>query len=470
MAIQDQNDANEKQLRVDPLIEDVNYREKNEGVSNSTWFKKIGGNKSLQRILGPFYRWSKMVWQKVQPSANALWQRFHAAAERLFALADHSSIRGPRVIMRLTIALLAILLMWASFFHIDQVIHAQGQVIASSRTQIVQAADGGILAEMRVEEGDIVTQGQIIAVLEKGRALAAYTESFGKVAALRMTVARLRAEIAEKDLNFSAEIKNAYPELVETQTNLFKQRRQGFLEQIKVLNDNVRLAESELKMNIPLEKNGDISKVDLLRLQRTVNEARGNLIAQRNKYFQDASAELNKAEEDLNAQEQSLSDRTELLDHTDIISPAAGIVKNVKVTTLGGVIRQGDEILQILPTESDLVVETKVKPADMAAMRTGLPAKVKLDAYDYSIFGAMNGVVSYVSPDTLIEDTKAGPITYYRVKVNIGEREFKGKAAGDIEVRPGMTATVDIKTGGRSVLSFLLKPITKTLNESMGER
>jgi adhesin transport system membrane fusion protein len=360
--------------------------------------------------------------------------------------------------------------LWATIFNIDQVIHAQGQVIANSRTQIVQAADGGVLTDMLVQEGDKVSQGQIIAVLEKERATAAYSETLGKVMALKLTVARLQAEIAEKDLVFDANIAKAYPDIYETQMNLYKQRRSGFMEQTQVLRDNIKLADAELNMNLPLEKFGDISKADILRLRRALNEAKTQYINQRNKYFQDASAELNKAEEDRNSQEQILADRRQLLEHTDIIAPAAGIVKNVKVTTLGGVVRQGDEILQILPTESDLVIEAKVKPSDMAAMKTGLKVKVKLDAYDYSIFGAMNGVVTYVSPDTLVEESKAGPVTYYRIKVSIGEAEYKGKAIGDIEVRPGMTATADIKTGLRSVLSFILKPLTKTLNESLGER
>ena len=156
--------------------------------------------------------------------------------------------------------------------------------------------------------------------------------------------------------------------------------------------------------------------------------------------------------------------------HTDIVAPATGIVKSVRVTTLGGVVRQGDEILQILPTESDLVVEAKVKPADMANIKVGLPAKVKLDAYDYSIFGTMTGVVIYVSPDALSEETKAGPTTYYRVKVAISEKDYKADQAEGIEVRPGMTATVDVQTGKRSVLSYLLKPLTKTFTESFGER
>lgn len=402
--------------------------------------------------------------------SNVFWRIFKAFIEKLFALSDHSSVRRPRILLRLALMLFVILFAWASFFEIDQVIHAQGQVIASSRTQLVQAADGGVVTEMRVQEGDEVKQGQIIAVLEKSRAMAAYSESLGKVSALKMTVARLRAELTDKELHYTDEQRRDYPDLVETQSNLYRQRRDGFQAQLTVLKDTLRLAEREYALNAPLEGSGDVSKADLIRLQRAVNEAKGAVVAFRNKYFQDASAELNKAEEDLNAQQQTLADRSELLGHTDILAPATGIVKNVKVTTLGGVVRQGDEILQILPTESDLVVETKVKPADMAHIKTGLGAKVKLDAYDYSIFGAMNGSVSYVSADALSEESKAGPITYYRVKINIGESEFRGKAASNIEVRPGMTATVDIKTGSRSILSFLLKPVVKTLSESFGER
>lgn len=411
-----------------------------------------------------------MWWSLCRPRVAPYWLRFKAFSEKLFALSDHSGLRGPRVMLRVTAVMLALLFAWSALFDIDQVVNAQGQVIASSKTQIIQAVEGGILTDMRVQEGAEVKAGQVIVTLDQDRALAAYTESFGKVTALRMAVARLQAEIAEKPFVIDDTLQKNYSSLAETQMNLYKQRTQGFVEQIKVLKDNVRLAEAELKMNAPLERYGDISKADILRLERVLNEAKSNLINARNKYFQDASTELNKSQEDLNSQEQSLRDRTELLEHTDIVAPVTGIVKSIKVTTLGGVVRQGEEILQILPTEDVLVVEAKVKPADMAAMKVGLPAKVRLDAYDYSIFGSMKGTVSYVSADSLSEETKAGPMTYYRVKVSIQETEYKGKVATDIEVRPGMTATVDVKTGSRSILSFILKPITKTLVQSLGER
>lgn len=409
-------------------------------------------------------------WTSLQPRLIPHWNRFKRVSERLLALNDHTSLRHSRIMLRSMGVFFVVFFLWAAVFHIDQVVKAQGQVIASSKTQIIQAADGGVLSEMLVQEGDEVTAGQVIAVLEKARALAAYQDSLGKVTALRTTVIRLEAEIAEKPFVIPEGTQKDYPTLAETQMNLYKQRVDGFNAQIAVLKDNLRLAESELAMNAPLAKLGDISKADLLRIQRAVNEAKSNIVNYRNKYFQDASTELNKAQEDLNSQEQSLRDRSELLDHTDIISPVAGIVKNIKLTTLGGVVRSGDEILQILPTEDVLVVEAKVKPSDMANMRVGLPAKVKLDAYDYSIFGAMNGTVSYVSADSLTEETRTGPVTYYRVKVNIHESEYKEKASEDLEVRPGMTASVDMKTGARSVLSFILKPVTKTLTDSLGER
>ena len=432
----------------------------------------------IERLKAKSQALGQKLWLKAQPvieqhrpAAERLWARIEAVAAKAFALSDHSNLRLPRILLRVSIAFLVLFFLWATFFKIDQVVHAQGQVIASSRTQIVQAADGGVLVEMKVQEGDEVKAGQIIAILEKERALASFSESQGKVMALRMTVARLQAEITDKPLVYDESIQKNYPTLYETQMNLYKQRTKAIEDQLTVLKDNVQLAQQELSMNLPLEKMGDISKADIMKLKRQVNDARNQYASTKNKYLQDASAELNKAQEDLNSQEQTLADREQLLEHTDIVAPATGIVKSVRVTTLGGVVRQGDEILQILPTESDLVIEAKVKPADMANIKVGLPAKVKLDAYDYAIFGSMNGVVTYVSADTLQEDSKAGPMTYYRVKVSIAEKDFKGsERISDIEVRPGMTATVDIQTGKRSVLSYLLKPVTKTFTEAFGER
>jgi adhesin transport system membrane fusion protein len=434
-------------------------------------FIQVAKNKLLNSIAYKnLLNYTQPIKRYCEVKLPFVWRSWQNSIEYLFALSEHHEVKRPRAVLRLSVIFFTLLLLWATFFKIDQVVNAQGQVIANSKTQIVQSVDGGVLTELKVQEGDEVKQGQIIATLEKDRAMASFSESQGKVISFRMTVARLQAELAEKELVFEKSIYENYPDLVKTQSNLFNRRRQAYNDQLRVLQDNVRLAEEELSMNLPLEKFGDISKADILRLKRNLNEARGNLIALKNKYFQDASTELNKAQEDLNSQEQTLADRKQLLEHTDIVAPATGIVKSIRVTTLGGVIRQGDEILQILPTESDLIIEAKIKPADMAFIKTFLPAKVKLDAYDYSIFGSIHGIVSYVSADSLTEDSKTGPITYYRAKINIRENQLKSKSIKDIEVKPGMTATVDIKTGSRSILSYILNPLAKTLHQSMGEK
>lgn len=361
------------------------------------------------------------------------------------------------------------LLTWAWLAEVDQVTRAPSQVIASARTQVVQSPDGGVLEKLLVKEGDEVKKGQLLAVLERQRTEAAVNDTRAKVAALRIAIARLSAEVFGRSLKFDPALQQ-YSEYITNQTDLYRKRKQAIDQEVAALQDSLRLAREELKMNEPLLKGGDVSQADVLKLQRQVSEIQGQITNKRNKYFQDAQAELTKAQEELNTQVQALSDRTQLLEHTELMAPANGIVKAIRVNTVGGVLRAGEELMQILPTESDLIVEAKVKPADIAFIKAGLPATVKLDAYDYSLFGSMRGTVSYISADTLSEDTKSGELIYYRVQVRISEREFKGKNAANIEVRPGLTATVEIRTGERSVLSFLTKPVTKSLGGAFGER
>lgn len=390
--------------------------------------------------------------------------------KQFFGLSADQPVNKARLILRVSIIGVVILFAWAYFSQIDQVVHAQGQVIAVNRTQSVQSADGGVLSELKVKEGDVVKKGDVVAVLEQERAMAAFDDAYGKVSALRMTVARLQAEVTGSAFSIPPELETKYPDFAQVQKNLYTQRRQALNQQVAQLNESKRIAQSELQLNEPLEKSGDVSRAEILRLKRSVNEIDIQITTLKNKYLQDTSTEWSKAREELSSQEQTLADRQQLLDHTELLAPATGIVKNIRITTLGGVVRQSEEILQILPTESDLVVEVKIKPADMAFLYQGLPARVKLDAYDYSIFGVMDGEVIYISPDSLSEETKQGEQIYYRARVRIGEREFKGKMSEKIEIRPGMTATVDVLSGKRSVLSYLMKPLSKTLSESFSEK
>ncbi|GHA77262.1 HlyD family type I secretion periplasmic adaptor subunit [Formosimonas limnophila] len=390
--------------------------------------------------------------------------------KRLLGLSDGMTFSKDRIVLRVSLVCLIALLIWAHFSEIDTVVHAQGQVISSSHTQTIQAADGGVLIELKVVEGQSVKKGDVVAVLEKERANAAFDDVFGKVSALRMTVARLQAEVTGGSFSIPAELEAKYNDFARVQKNLYHQRKASRDESIHQLQVSRALVLKELQLNRPLVASGDVSQVEILRLERTLNDINIQIKNIESKYLQDASAEWTKAREELNSQEQILADRQQLLKHTDLIAPATGVVKSIQVTTLGGVVRSGEEIMQILPTESDFVVEAKIKPADMTFIRQGLPARVKLDAYDYSIFGVMQGEVVYISPDALLDESEKGEGVYYKAKVRIGERAFKGRASQEIEVRPGMTVTVDVLSGKRSVLSYLTKPLNKTLSESMSEK
>lgn len=374
----------------------------------------------------------------------------------------------PSIIIWVALAVIIVLITWASFAKIDQVTRAQATVIASDRTQEIQATDNGVISELLVKEGDDVKKGDLLAILEEERAKAALGNSATKVAALRARVARLEAEIFDRPLNFPEEIQK-YAEYVQNQTELYNRRRQAITQDVASLQKMLELAKRELAMNEPLLAHGDVSQADVIRLRRQVADIEAQITNKRNKYFEDAQTELTKAQEELESESEQLRDRAQVLEEKRLFAPVDGKVNNIAVTTIGGVVRSGDTIMQLLPTSSDLVVEAKVRPVDIAYVKEGQTASVKLDAYDYSIFGAMNGEVIYISPDTLMEKTPQGDKPYYPVQIRIEGAQVAARE-DEIIIKPGMTASVDIKAMERTVLSYLTKPITKTLSEGLGER
>ena len=371
--------------------------------------------------------------------------------------------------IRIMVCGLLLLLIWASVGDIDQVTRAQAQLIAAERTQLIQSPDGGVLTQLHVKEGDEVKAGQLLVTLQKERAAAAVSDSQAKVAALRITLARLHAEVYGRRLVFQDDLK-AYPEYIRNQTDLYNKRQTAFKDDVSALERTLELASAELKINSQLAATGDVSRVEILRLQRTVAEIRAQLVNKKNKYFQDAQAEMTKAQEELSTQSEQLRDRSQVLEHTELLAPVDAFVNNIKINTLGGVVRAGDTVMELLPQVGDLVVEAKIPSSDIAFVALEQDVSIKLDAYDSSIFGAMHGNVSYISPDVLTEETRQGAVTYYRVRIRLTNTEFNGDKAKEIHLRPGLTASVEIKAMERSVLSYLIKPISKIFSQSMGER
>lgn len=357
---------------------------------------------------------------------------------------------------------------WASTALVDEVTRAPGTVITSSRLQTVQAVDGGIIAKIAVQEGQTVEKGQLLVQLDTGRSAAGAGESAARVASLNVTIARAKAEIEGKQPSFPSG--NAYADIVAAQRTQYTRRLQGLNEEIAVLEKSQALAESELALNRPLVKDGIVSQAEIIRLERQVNEVRSQIAVRRNRYFSEAQAELAKAQDELAAAEQVLAGRNETVSQMEITAKVRGIVKNVRVTTIGGVLRPAEEIMQIVPLEDTLQVEAKIRPTDVGFLKPGLEASVKLDAFDSSIYGSMKGKVSFISPDTLRDENSRDEQRYYRAIITISDFSLKGRPNEKIEIIPGMTSLVEIKTGQKTVMQYLLKPINKTLNEALTER
>lgn len=366
---------------------------------------------------------------------------------------------------------LAGFVVWANEFYIDEVAQAQGEVIASSRVQIIQSVDGGVISELNVREGDRVSQGQVLGSLEQARINASVGEVEARVNALRAKALRLRAEIVgAEQLTFPQSLQTQYPDLTEVELALFKQRKTGIEEELRTLKVSVELAQEEQAIVSRLQRTGDVSSSEVLNAREALNAAQAKLINRQNQFLEEASTELTKVEDELGQSEQILARKQQELRDSVFIAKVPGIVKNVSVTTVGGVLQAGEEIMQIIPVNDDLLVEAKVRPQDIARVKAGLPAAIRLDPFDYTIFGGIDAKVVYVSADTLKEQSSQGEEIYYRVHVVPESLPIKTTIGRSISMLPGMTAQVSIKTDERTLMDYLLKPLRKTLSEAFGER
>lgn len=382
---------------------------------------------------------------------------------------DDLTPRHSRVLWALVVGVL-LAVVWALIYEIDEVARGPGTVIASNRVQIIQAVDGGVLSSLAVREGARVEKGQILATLDRTRSGAGVKELELKLAGLYAQAARLRAEVLEQGSPEFPKNLNEYPDVVALQRSLFTQRRHAIREELRTLRVAAGLAQQDAQLVADLAKTGDVSQSEVIRARRAQNEADAALINRRNKYLQDARAELAKVEDDIGQIDQQRTQRQQQLDDSTFVALVPGTVKNVRVTTLGGVLKGGEELMQIVPSDDELIVEAKFTPADIASLKPGLEASVRFDSFDYTVFGAVDGKVSYVSADTLKEETRNGETVYYRVHVSIPANPVMSRAGKSLEILPGMTAQVDVRTGRRTVMNYILKPLRKTLSESLGER
>ena len=374
---------------------------------------------------------------------------------------------------RLSVWLLAVVLVgfgvWSYWAEVDQLTRAPGTVIASSKTKMVQSSEPGIVQSILAREGSSVVEGQPVIILEPSRTQSAVDEIEAELASLLAAKARLLAEIDETTLVFPSLLEK-FPEFVENQRTLRERRETALEDELESIQVSLSLVEDELALLRPLVSRGDVSESEVIRLERQRSELGGAYANVKNKFYRDAASELERTSSVIASLEQQLNQRRDRLERTTIIAPVNGIVKNLTINSPGAVVGAGDVLMEILPIDDRLIVEAQISPAEIAFVRTGMEAIVKVDAYDYSIYGDLRGTLTYLSADTLVESTKNGSTPYYRAQVTTTSARFSKQSDRDFEILPGMTAVVEIKTGKSTVFNYLAKPLTKTVSESFSDR
>lgn len=362
---------------------------------------------------------------------------------------------------------LIILLIWAWLFNLEEVSTGTGKVVPSSKEQVIQSLEGGILTKLNVHEGQIVKAGQVLAQLDPTKLESNVGESESLLLSAQATAARLRAEVNGSALVFPSNVLKE-PTLVKEETALYHSRVSNLNQSVSGLQHALSLVEQELRMTEPLVAKGAASEVEVLRLKRQANELQNQINDARNQYLVKAREELAKANTDIETQSQVVKGKSDSLNRTIFKSPVRGVVKEINVMTLGGVIPQNGKLMTIVPLDEQLLIEARISPRDIAFIHPGQEALVKITAYDYAIYGGLKGHVTVVSPDTLRDEVKQDQV-YYRVYIRTNSDKLTNKVGKKFSITPGMVATVDIKTGTKTVLDYLIKPFNKA-QEALRER
>ncbi|MGI3748278.1 MAG: HlyD family efflux transporter periplasmic adaptor subunit [Janthinobacterium lividum] len=380
---------------------------------------------------------------------------------------DERSITGSVRVIWVCALMLACFVAWAAWFQVVEVSTGTGKVVPSSREQLIQSMEGGIIKELNVSEGTLVERGQVLAQLDAVKSESNVGESEAKYRAALASVNRLQAEVSEKPLTFDPSL-DKYPELRRAETELFNARRKGLAETLTGIESSLKLVRSELTITENLAKIGASSRVEVLRLNRQRSELELKATEARSEYMVHAREDLAKANSEAQMLSSVIRGRSDSLSRLTLRSPVRGIVKDIEVTTIGGVVPPNGQLMQIVPLDEQLLIETRISPRDIAFIHPEQQAKVKITAYDYSIYGSLDGKVVTISPDTIQDEVKP-EIFYYRVFIRTDSDVLRNKAGKTFAIVPGMIATVDIRTGEKTVLNYLIKPLNRA-REALRER
>lgn len=394
--------------------------------------------------------------EAVRPVAAAVFGHDSAAQHYKDEVDDATVVRSTRIVWLSSLTILA-LLIWSWFAEVTEVSKGDGRVIPSSREQVVQSLEGGILSELLVREGDIVEAGQVLAQLDLTKTASNVEESAARYRAMLASVARLDAEVNNVPLVFPSELDD-YEELTATEMQLYRTRRAGLEESLEGIRRSLQLVREELALTESLRAMGAASDVEVLRLKRQISELELQESDIRSEYLIQAREELARARGEVEALHSVVRGRSDSLSRLTLRSPVRGIVKNIEVMTRGGVLPPHGRLMEIVPLDEQLLIEARISPRDIAFIHPGQPAKVRITAYEYTVYGDLDGEVVMISPDTMQDEAKPD-VFYYRAYIRTENDTLENDVGASLPIVPGMVATVDIRTGQKTIFDYLMKPL-----------
>jgi adhesin transport system membrane fusion protein len=356
---------------------------------------------------------------------------------------------------------LAVALAWASLAKVDTITRGQGRIVSDEGEQVIASLEGGILSALHVVEGQIIDVGERLFQIDPTRFEAVRNEGQTRRIALLATSARLDAEVNGRALSFPAAVRS-YPDVVVAETAVFDARARSLNEGLNLLRRNLDLSKRELANAEQMADRGLMSDGEVTELLRKRNDLVQQMQERINRFRQDAYADILKVRSELAQLDEQLVTREDQLKRTTLTSPVRGVVKNIRISTLGGVVPAGAAVLEISPLSDRLRVEAKLRPSDIGFVRVGQPAKVKLTAYDFNVYGGLQGELEYISPDAFQDnDSRPGSKegTFYKVRVVTTGSTLRAKGGEPLQVLPGMVAVIEINTGAQTVLNLLTQPL-----------
>jgi len=379
------------------------------------------------------------------------------------------SARGPSLIIRLVAVAVTIFVLWATFASVDEIVRSEGEIISSSRPQIIQNLEGGILAELHVRQGDVVNPGDVLARLHGTQFQSAVSDLSEKIDTLEVRRLRLEAELeGSHDFHVPPGLAARVQEIVASERALLAARQADFESRRDGTRRVMEEAARERKLLEDLYKREIVALIEVTRARKSHSDAENRHNDAVTQPGLERARELSDVLKELGSLRQMLKASQDQLDRTILTSPMRGIVNNLSVTTIGGVVRPGEEILTIIPLDEELFIEARVRPEDIANVRTGQKATIKLSAYDYAIYGSLQGEVTFVSADTFRDEQTRDGASFYRVTLNVDLMALNERQKA-LEIRPGMQAVVELHTGSKTVLHYLTKPLYKS-REALRER